>query len=149
MLVGEAAYVLDAAACCYVLRGDRHRRGTTLGQLQVAALADDLSSGQLQRWERFRAFLRSKGWSVSDACATSTVIKDRCHQGRGKEEAHSTAERRSAVTLPQLFSMATQEVPAELLGDIRDFLQLIACFGEPGSPLQLGDVVALVDTASV
>ena len=141
VLLGESAYSLDAAACIYVFRDDKYRRGTTIGQLQLRAGAGELTEVQHERWRRLCTFVRLKGWSISDALATGTMVKELRREG-----ARATAERKAQVSLQQLTDWASSEFTGEGVGDCREFLQLVAAFGQGGSPLVIaGNVVGIVD----
>lgn len=142
VMLGAAAYMLDKAACVYVFQGEKYRKGMTIAQLDYMAHTKRLSGTQMVRWGKFCKFMQYKGWSVSDVMVTSSVMK-----GLGKADAHAKEEDKSTVTLVQLESWAETEADAGAVEDCKEFLQLVAAFGDGYHPLVLGQVVQLVDSA--
>lgn len=142
--LGEAAYMLDTAACAFVFRGEKHREGMTIGQLDYNARYGDLSPAQQTRWGTFREFLKRKGWPVGDACITSGVIKDLRAEG-----AHLIKEDdRAKVTLGDLDSYIQSHAKPAQVSDCKEFVRLVASFGYNGMPLVLGEIVSLVENES-
>mmetsp|Transcript_34012 Transcript_34012/g.75406 ORF Transcript_34012/g.75406 Transcript_34012/m.75406 type:complete len:192 (+) Transcript_34012:313-888(+) len=141
IVLREAAYMLDSAACAFVFRGEKHREGMTIGQLEYDARNGDMSDAQLARWDTFRKFLKSKGWPVSDACVTSGVIKD-----LRVEAAHLIKEEeRAEVTLNDLDTYIDLHAKPAQASDCKEFVRLVAIFGQNGKPLVLGEVVSVVE----
>jgi hypothetical protein len=139
--LGEAAYLLDQAACAFVFRNSRYRKGTTIGELRTRAWLGELNDEQLSRWQRFCSFTQRHGWSISDACVTSTVVKE-----MRLEDVHCSDDEKATTTLQQLQSCMQREAQPDERDDCLQFLQLVALFGQANKPLLLvGNVDAVVD----
>lgn len=96
---------------------------------------------KLQRWQRFCDFLRQKGWPVSEACTTSSALKELCSADTRADEAE-----RQQVTVEQLQQWAATEVPADVVGDCQQLVLLVAQFGRESKPLlPVEDIAAVVD----
>lgn len=137
IILGESAYTLDKVAVDYVMRGEQRVNGLTIGEIRYRADFGQLTSEQHARWTRFSKHLDLKGWSINDAYVTGKRMKDQ-RMGWAEEE---------KVTLVQLQSWAEEEKDPKDASSFKLFVQLVASFGLPGSPLvMVPDVVQLVDT---
>ena len=84
--------------------------------------------------------MSAKGWPIGDVCTTSLVVKD-FRNG----EAHSTTEEKRGVTLAQLSTWAEAEAHPDVVDDCKQFLELVACFGQGGNLLvQATNVASIV-----
>ena len=143
VLLGESAYMLDRAACSYIMQGSTVAKRTTIGELRMRAYHKDLTAEQMTRWDVFITFIKKCGWSIGDVCTTSFVIKE-----MRKEVAHSTDVDKSNVTLEELQEWIV-DLPKDVRDDCRKFLQLVARFGTDGKPLvMVKDVESAMDAAT-
>mmetsp|Transcript_13603 Transcript_13603/g.29125 ORF Transcript_13603/g.29125 Transcript_13603/m.29125 type:complete len:198 (-) Transcript_13603:492-1085(-) len=140
-MLGEAAYMLDKAACAYVFWGETYLKGMTIDQLEFMACYGKLTDVQKARWTKFCGFLQCKGWPINDVCTVSNVVKElRREVGPAKEED------KASVTLEQLNSWVDTEMTMGTADDCKELLQLVSSFGRDGKPLVLGEVVQIVDS---
>ena len=100
-MLGEAAYLLNKAAASIVFGSTEKRslRGMTLSEIRSEAMDGELSEDKMARWNKFRAFLQQRGWSIGTA---SKLLQGKL-QSQGLRDAHNCGEEdRSKVTLEQL-----------------------------------------------
>lgn len=129
ILLGQVAYVIDQVATFYVF-GKDCRNIHSISNIRTAARDGDLTVEQVEKWEKFCAFIKRRKWKLYELISsTSTLRKLRF------ATAHGSIDETKNVTVNDLEKWANELLESSQVSNFTQLLKLSTLFTKSDQPL--------------